>query len=106
MIDLLNETPITLLRATALPQLRRNGRKPHLASLHRWCSRGCRGIPLESIVVGGARCVTSESVDRWIDALTRQANGQTPHEYIHQRTPLRRQRDSQRASEELAAAGW
>lgn len=102
MIDLSVETPLTLREACALPQLQRNGRKPHLASMYRWVSRGCRGIRLESIVVAGSRCVTAEAVDRWIAQLTAPSSGDTPP----LRTPQKRQRDHERADSALAEKGW
>jgi len=54
------------------------------------------------VVVAGARCTTSAAADRWIAALTAKANGEaTPA-----RTPLRRQRDHQRADAALDKEGW
>ncbi len=102
MIDPAVESLLTLREVAKLPQLCRNGRSPHLASVHRWVGRGLRGIPLESIVVAGARCSTAEAVDRWIAALTDAANGAK----ATAQTSFRRQRDHERASAELEKAGW
>jgi hypothetical protein len=104
MIDLTCEQPLTLKAASRLPQLRRNGRPPHIASLYRWVFRGCRGIRLDSVVVAGSRVTTSESVDRWIAALTANANGESAATAT--RTPIRRKRDHDRAERNLADDGW
>jgi hypothetical protein len=102
MIDLSSEIPMTLRAACSAPQLRRNGRKPHIASVYRWVTRGCRGIVLESVVCAGSRVTTLEAIDRWIAALTASAGGDpTPV-----RTPIRRQRDHDRAQANLEEAGW
>ena len=86
MIDLQAEKPLTLTAAAKLPQLRRNGRSSHIATVYRWAERGCRGIVLESIVIGGSRCTTAEAVDRWIVALTASAGGEpTPIQAPRQR---------------------
>jgi hypothetical protein len=101
MIDLTVEIPLTLREASRLPQLRKNGRRPHIASVYRWVTSGCRGVVLESAVVGGSRVTTSESIDRWIAALTAETK---PHSQV--RTPARRRRDHNRADADLAQAGW
>jgi len=104
MIDLSVEVPVTLTHAAKLPQLQRNGQRPHVATIFRWATAGCRGVKLEVVNVGGARCTTSEAVDRWIAALTAQDQGKPAPSPA--RTPLRRQRDHERAQRELAEAGW
>jgi hypothetical protein len=101
-IDLTVEPPLTLREATKLPQLRRNGRRPHIASMHRWAAAGIRGIKLETIVVAGSRCTTSAAVNRWIGALTADANGES----LSARTPLMRKRAQRHANDILEKAGW
>jgi len=104
MVDLANEIPLTLRAAAKLPQLRRNGRAPHIASLYRWVMSGCRGIRLDSAIVAGTRCTTSEAVDRWIAALTAAANGETT--VPAPRSPLRRLRESAQANRNLERSNW
>lgn len=105
MIDLNSEIPVTLRAACDAPQLRRNGRKPHIASMYRWVTRGCRGIVLESLVVAGSRVTTMEAIDRWIASLS--ANDKVQPAASHNyRTTLRRQRDHARAEAELKKAHW
>jgi hypothetical protein len=105
MIDLEIEKPISLREATKLRPLQKNGRPPHISALYRWCHGGCRGIVLESIVIGGSRCTSVEAIDRWITLLTAKANHQ-PVDDQPARTPTRRQRDHDRADASLAGAGW
>jgi uncharacterized protein DUF1580 len=104
MIDLEFEVPLTLKAATKLRAVQRNGHPPHFSAIYRWCTTGVRGVVLESIVVAGSRCVTREAVDRWISALTAQADGESPS--VRTRTPIRRQRDQEKAERELTDGGW
>lgn len=65
---------------------KRNGKKLHYSTIHRWTKKGARGRVLESTMVGGIRYtsiealqrflredVPSESSDIDIDAVLRQA---------------------------------
>lgn len=102
VIDLQIESALTASAVARLPQLRRNGKSPHLSQVHRWWANGLKGHRLESIVVAGTRCSTSEAVDRWIAALSSQGSAGVQHS----RTPLRRQRDHERADKLLTSEGW
>lgn len=73
MIDISHETPITLAQAAASLPRRRGGRRTHVATLYRWSTRGCRGVVLETVQVGGTRCTTQEALQRFCEALTRSA---------------------------------
>lgn len=42
------------------------GRQPSAATLWRWCLKGCRGIRLESVCIGGRRYVTIPAIERFI----------------------------------------
>jgi hypothetical protein len=102
MIDLQMEQPVTLAKSTRFSQLRRDGRSPHVSQVYRWASKGLKGHVLETVVIAGSRCTTSEAVDRWIAVLTASANG----EQLPSRTPLRRQKEHQRANQNLEKSGW
>jgi hypothetical protein len=41
----------------------------HLSTVHRWASRGIKGVRLESIVVGGTRCTSAEALQRFFTRL-------------------------------------
>ena len=48
------------------------GRKISLATLHRWRLRGCRGVVLETAVVGGSRFTSREAIARFLTAQNEQ----------------------------------
>jgi hypothetical protein len=93
MIDLQKEAAISLTAATRLPELRRDGRPPHLATLFRWCSRGItrhgRTIRLEIVQHGGSKCTTREAIARFFAALS----GETVPERDHGRDHVRDERE-------------
>jgi hypothetical protein len=65
--DLRDDQPLTLPDAASYLG-RLTGQKPHLSTLWRWCSKGCKGIRLESICIGGKRFVTVKAISRFIEA--------------------------------------
>jgi hypothetical protein len=44
-----------------------SGRKTHLATLHRWALRGCRGRRLESVLIGRQRMTSREALLRFFE---------------------------------------
>lgn len=75
MIDLralANEQPLNLSRAAAYIGTL-TGEKPHASTLWRWCLKGCKGVKLESICIGGKRYVTVSAIERFIEARSRTA---------------------------------
>ena len=65
MIDFSKEHAVSFAEAARLLPGR-----PHIATLWRWHSRGVRGVRLETIVIGGRRFTTTESLQRFADRLT------------------------------------
>lgn len=55
--------PLTI--AAAWIASRTGGRRPNVSTLHRWASRGCRGVRLETVFVGHARFTSVEAVKRF-----------------------------------------
>ena len=104
MIDLAAEQALTLKAATKLPEMQRDGRRLHIATIYRWATRGCRGQVLETVIQGSARVTTREAIDRFFSRLSGELD--SPEAEPQTRTPSRRQRDSARAEKSLAAAGW
>lgn len=98
MIDPQIESPLTLARARGLPALCRDGRRPAIQTMFRWTTRGCRGVILESIQVGGSRCTTVEAVMRFIAALS----GHT----VETKPTSSRRREIDAAERELSEAGF
>lgn len=47
------------------------GKKPHISTIWRWCLKGCKGVRLESVCLGGRRMVSAAAIDRFIDDCTR-----------------------------------
>lgn len=59
----------------SLPQVaaylgRLTGKRPHVSTIWRWCLKGCKGVKLESICIGGKRFVETAAIDRFIDDST------------------------------------
>ena len=70
MIEMFTEKVISLTQAAKqLPQ-RRQGKRPHVATLYRWASRGLRGVQLETIQIGGTMCTSLEALQRFFDQLS------------------------------------
>ena len=71
MIDISSETVLPLREAAKLLPRRRQGRPVHASTLHRWASRGIKGVRLETIRIGGVRCTSPPALQRFFDQLTR-----------------------------------
>ncbi len=69
MIDLATEQVLSLQDAALrLPRLR--GKPLHCSTLHRWSTRGIRGVRLEVVHLGATRVTSVEAVQRFIVALS------------------------------------
>lgn len=69
MIDISREHLLTITQgASELPG------RPHVASLWRYRTTGCRGVKLETILVGGRRFTSREALQRFVDAVTAAAD--------------------------------
>lgn len=75
--------------------------RPHVATAWRWVYRGCRGIKLETVCIGGRRMTSREALQRFIERTTAAADG----EPIPTRTTRERERAIAAAERELAEAG-
>jgi uncharacterized protein DUF1580 len=94
--DILSEEMVTLTAAAKLIPGR-----PHISTIWRWRKQGCRGIRLETAVVGGRPYTSREAIVRFIKATTEACDG-----VIADRTPShRRQKQIEAAEKELDAAG-
>jgi hypothetical protein len=73
--DLREDQPLSLPDAAEfLGKL--TGQKPHVSTLWRWCLKGCKGVKLESICIGGKRFVTTTAIENFIEASTAARPGQ------------------------------
>lgn len=103
MIDLSNETVLSLTEAARHLPTGRNGKQVHRATVFRWAQRGVRGVRLETIQIGGTKCTSFEALQRFCERLADSrphALGNTP-EALHRQ----RKRQKRRAEEECEAAG-
>ncbi len=41
-----------------------------IQTLHRWATKGCSGVVLETIFVGGSRCTSVDALQRFFEAVT------------------------------------
>lgn len=78
MLDINSERIVSLSEAAALLPRRRQNRKPHVATLYRWSQRGCRGVVLETIQIGGTKCTSVEALQRFFDRLSGAPCARTP----------------------------
>jgi len=71
-IDISKETLYTLTEATKiLPKV--NGKRPAIATLWRWCSKGLQGVHLEHVRIGRRICTSAEALNRFANALAEAA---------------------------------
>ena len=101
ILDSVDEISLTLREAAQLPCLRRNGRQPHLATLHRWAQRGVRGRKLQVRCVGGSLCTTRE----WVLAFIQRQDLAGTHDPPHSELSSRRRQAIARAEKELSRNG-
>lgn len=99
-IDLASETLESLtdlVRWDRIPR-RRGGKKLHVSTLFRWASRGCRGVKLETVRVGGTLCSSRDALARFFERLSAADRGP---EVADIRTPHQREAAIRRAEREL-----
>ncbi|MFM7243677.1 MAG: DUF1580 domain-containing protein [Planctomycetaceae bacterium] len=64
------ETRIRLNQAPAIIAQRYRGKKPSLSTLHRWATRGVRGVRLEIECIGRAAYTSVAAIERFIVAVS------------------------------------
>ena len=74
MIDIQSETLIPFSKLAKWTE-ENLGNRISPNSAHRWRLRGCRGIKLETILLGGTRTTSVEALQRFIEATTRAQDG-------------------------------
>jgi hypothetical protein len=114
LLDVIKETVITFQEATEIMPRRRRGRKPHISTLYRWSTSGCRGVVLDTVQVGATRCTSREALQRFFENLTissrivddrRVDTGVTTMAPLLSRTPSQRQQASEQAARQLERLG-
>ncbi len=96
MFDLLSEHRLSLTELA-----RKEG--VSVPTAWRWAQRGCKGIRIQTIQIGGRRFTTREAFARFVEATTAAANG--PQPATAARTNRQRQAAIKRAEKELDSAG-
>jgi hypothetical protein len=109
MIDIANETLISLAAAARSMPAGRNGSPCSLGCILRWVLRGARApsgdrVRLEAIRLGGRWVTSHEAIQRFAERLTPSLDG-ADTEVSWPRTPARRQRASERAAKKLDRIG-
>lgn len=107
MIELRNETPLTLNSAARMFPPNRRGRPVSLSCILRWVLDGVRlstgeVIRLEALRVGGRWLTTLEAIQRFAERQTPRLDSEPGPST---RTPTRRERASQRAAQRLEEMG-
>ncbi|MCE9604773.1 MAG: DUF1580 domain-containing protein [Planctomycetia bacterium] len=96
MIDITNEQLISLAEAAEMLPCGRKGRYPNVKTVYAWTiNNGCRGVVLESLKCAGRRITSTQSVERFLQALT--AASGTPRPVNGRRTST--VRDAEMAAE-------
>lgn len=72
---------------------------PHCATVWRWCTKGVRGVRLETVMIGGRRMVTPQSLDEFL----RQLNSDSTAIQVHDDTESARRANE--AGEALKSLG-
>jgi len=102
-IDLSQYVPIKTLSKEIPGQ---KGQSLHWMTLGRWCRPpGLRGVVLESAMIGNQRCVTREALTKFIEAVTRAADGERPLQAIATRSRREKNKAVRDSIAELAASG-
>ena len=96
MVDVLSEDMVTLTEATKIIPGR-----PCSSSIWRWYQHGCRGIKLETAIVGGRRFTSREAIERFVRRTTEARNGAP----VNSAPCRQRQAAIAKAERELEAAG-
>jgi hypothetical protein len=99
MIDLTAEQVVSLSEATKRLPRRRQGKRPHVATLYRWADRGVHGVKLETLRVGGTLCTSLEALQRFCERCT------DPSAPVSATTSKARECEIKNAERELELAG-
>ena len=78
-----------------------SGHRPHLCTLWRWTTKGCKGVKLQIAFLGGKRMTTERWAQDFIDAVSRV--NLSKHEAAPPMQPPRQQeRNAEKAAKKLA----
>ena len=75
-IDLKTEELLSLAEAARRLPKRGNGKAIHVAAIYRWSTTGYAGVILETIQICGQKFTSTEALQRFAEAVTREGKGQ------------------------------
>mgnify|MGYP001463890418 CR=1 FL=1 len=101
MIDITQESPVSLREVPRHLPPRPNGKRVHISACYRWVSRGVRTVRLEAIRIGGSTYTSLEAPQRFADHLGAPGAVRTTPERTATRT---RQGQIEQASKRLREA--
>jgi hypothetical protein len=107
VLDILNESSISLTEVCRTLPKGKRGRQVHLSCVLRWITQGSkapdgRRVRLEAVRVGGRWITSKEALARFVAALTPRFQDEITAPAL--RSPAKRQRASERAARRLEAA--
>jgi hypothetical protein len=71
-INILSETVVSYHDVISIILPSRDGKRVHVGTLHRWRTRGLRGVHLHSVKLGGRWHTSVQALQRFFDSLTYQ----------------------------------
>jgi hypothetical protein len=106
VIDTSIEDVIPLGQVPADIPSRQPGKRVNVSTVWRWAMHGCRGVRLETVVIGGGRFTSREAIQRFAERLSEaRTGGDQLGQTVGCRTPARRQPDSEEAGRKLERQG-
>jgi len=57
--------------------------RPNLSTLHRWRTRGVRGVVLKTLLIGGRRFVSCQALQEFIERISTQHGGALPRDSVN-----------------------
>ena len=76
-IDAARESALSFGEAARYVGKLKGGKALSFQTLFRWATKGCRGVVLESLCIGGTRCTSKEALQRFFDGVTRARASET-----------------------------
>lgn len=106
-IDLFTEDVLIFGQAAKCLPARRQGKRPHVATLYRWSNQGVGGVKLEYAMVGATRVTSLQALQRFCDQLTAATEASYLTGPANQSTDIsnRRRKEIEAAEQRLLHAG-
>lgn len=99
MLNLPSEDSLPIREVPAEIQ-KTTGQRPHLATIWRWVQRGCRGVKLETVLVGGRRFTSRQAIQNFVLETTAAADGNQSAETVPSAVRIRAIKEADRDFDE------